>query len=64
MTIIRAFGVKVCVIQSLLPVMGGIKLWCIVQSDVQLANILEQFQGDGPVVKVLVSLCRSNKFVP
>ena len=66
MTIPRAFGVKSRVIQNLLPVIGDNKgrLRCTVQSDVQLANILEHFHGDGPVVRELVSLRRSNKLVP
>jgi len=66
MTILRAFGVKAWVIQNLLPVIVGIKVCpvCVMQSDVQLANNLEQFHADGPVVRELVSLCGSNEFVP
>jgi hypothetical protein len=66
MIILRAFGVKPRVIQNLLPVIGGIKgcRRCIMQSDVQLANIPEHLHGDEPVVRELVTLCRYNKFVP
>jgi hypothetical protein len=50
----------------MLPVIGGIKVrpMYTMQSDVQLANIPEHFHGDGPVMRELVSLCRSNKFIP
>ena len=66
MTVHRAFGVKAWVIQNLLPVIGGIKVWsmCTVQSDVQPADIPEHFQGNGPVVRERVILCRANEFVP
>ena len=66
MIILHAFGVKVWVIQDLLPVIGGIKVCpvCAMQSDEQLANILEQFHADEPALSELVSLCGSNKFVP
>jgi len=59
MIILRAFGVEVWVIQDLLPVIGGIKVCpvCAMQSDEQLANILEQFHADEPALSELVSLC-------
>ena len=56
MTVPRAFGVKFRVIQNLLPVIGDNKgrLRCTMQSDVQLANVLEHFHGDGPVVTQII----------
>ena len=50
----------------MIRVIGGIKvgLGFTMQGDVQLADILEHFQGNDPVVKELVSLCGCNKLVP
>ena len=66
MAILRAFGVEAWVIHNLFPVIGGMKGCprCIMQSDVQLANIPENSHRNGPMVRELVGLCRCNKFVP
>ena len=66
MTFLRAFRVKAWVIHNLLPIIGDIKD-CrkgSMQSDVQLANILEHLHADESDVTALVRPCHVNKFVP
>jgi len=66
MMILRTFGVKVWIIENLIPIVGGIEvcLSCIMQSDIQLVDILEHLHGDESEVKAMVSPCHVNKFVP
>ena len=68
MTFFRAFGVKLCIVQNLLPSIGRIK-GCptgviVMQSDAQPADILEHLQGDESEVRAFISSCHFNKFVP